>query len=100
MLDSHGGNQADVGVSGAVELFDNLNSLLGFGATVQPAVVQTLRHAVALQHVQQLAPKAQAVSEILHTKSINQRNTHILFWKFISIKKNPSELEVYLRTTQ
>lgn len=57
-------------MSGAVELFDNLNSLLGFGASVQPAVVQTLRHAVALQHIQQLAQNVQQiVSERLHAES-------------------------------
>lgn len=51
LLDSHGGNQAEVDVTGAVELFDNLDSLFGFGGSVQPAVVQTLRHAIVLQHV-------------------------------------------------
>lgn len=40
---------------GAVELFDDLDSLFGFSGSVQPAVVQPLGHAVVLQHVQQLA---------------------------------------------
>lgn len=51
MFDLHGGDQAEVGVRGAVELFDDLKSFLGFGVSVQPAVVQPLCHAVALQHV-------------------------------------------------
>lgn len=46
-------------MSGAVELFDNLDSLFGFGGSVQPAVVQPLCHAVALQHIQQLVQNTQ-----------------------------------------
>lgn len=38
-------------MGGAVELFDDLDSLFGFGASVQSAVVQALCHAVALQHI-------------------------------------------------
>lgn len=51
VFDIHGGDQAEVGVRGAVELFDDLKSFLGFGVSIQPAVVQPLCHAVALQHV-------------------------------------------------
>lgn len=39
---------------GAVEVSDNLHSVFGLGGTIQPAVVQSLCHAVALQHVEQL----------------------------------------------
>lgn len=53
--DQHGGHEAQVDVRGAVELFDDLDSLFGFSGSVQPAVVQPLGHAVVLQHVQQLA---------------------------------------------
>lgn len=50
-MNQHGGNQAEVDVRRTVEFFDNLNSLFGFGGSIQPAVVQPLCHAVALQHI-------------------------------------------------
>lgn len=51
LLYLHGGHQAEVNVRGGVEFFDNLDSLFGFGVSIQPAVVQPLCHTVALQHI-------------------------------------------------
>lgn len=54
---------------GAVELFDNLNPLLGFGVPVQSAVVQAFSHAVTLQNVQQLQGSKHN-NEILRVQNI------------------------------
>lgn len=48
---SHGGHQTQVDIPRAVELFHYLHSVLRLSVSIQPAVLQTLSHTVALQNI-------------------------------------------------
>lgn len=65
---SHGRHKTNVNITGAVELLDNVEAIFRLGASIQPAVCQTISHAIALQNIQELGN----IQIMLHIMSLNQ----------------------------